>query len=421
MTVKRRTIVGGLIGSGLLAACGGGDAPERALAEADDTAGATERPLELAAAANEAVDLGASPPRVVTLYQGLENPWGLAFLPDGSMLVTERPGRLRRLSVDGSVLSDPIEGLPEIYVKGEGGLLDVAIDPEFGPTKRWVYLTFAEPGFVGATATMAGTAVFRAWLTRDHKRLTEGRVIFRAEPKVYGSSHFGSRLAFRSDGSLFVTLGDRGQRDLAQDLGSHLGKIVRIWRNGDVPKANPFAKVRGARPEIFSVGHRNVQGAAFHPATDALYISEHGPQGGDEINLVRIGRNYGWPRISYGCEYGTDVATCEVIGGATEAPGLEQPLAYWSPKGTAPSGIAFYTGDKFPEWQGSLLVSSLGGKVFWGGASLWRLTIRWNRVVAREVLLPELNDRIRNVRQGPDGWIYLLTDRPDGRVLRVER
>lgn len=359
-------------------------------------------------------------PRAVTFRDGLEHPWGLAFLPDGSMLVTERPGRLRHVSADGLTLSPPIEGVPEVVAKGQGGLLDVALAPDFGPTQRLVYLTYAEPGR-GENAGRSGTAVARGWLSRDHRRLLNVEVIFRQQPKVFGASQYGGRMAWRPDGTLFVTLGERSSfRDLAQDLRTHFGKVVRLHANGRVPANNPFAGRPWAQPEIFSLGHRNPQGAAVHPETGALWVAEHGPQGGDEINVVRIGRNYGWPLISYGCEYGSDPETCIVVGGATQAPGLEQPAAYWVPKSIAPSGISFYFGDKFPEWKGSLFVASLNGKPV-QGMSLWRLTVRFNQVVAREALFQDLGERIRHVREGPDGWLYLLTDSPTGRIIRIER
>lgn len=355
----------------------------------------------------------AAPLFVRPVAQGLDHPWSLAFLPDGSMLVTERPGRLRHVRRDGS-LSRPLDGLPTVDARGQGGLLDVVLDPAFTANRR-IYLSYAEPGS-GAEAGLNGTAVARGTLSKTLDRIEDLRVIFRQVPKRRSTGHFGSRLVFGRDGTLFVTLGDRQLfRDEAQNPASHLGKIVRIQTDGSAPPDNPFLGRPGYAPELWSLGHRNVQGAALHPETGELWISEHGPQGGDELNLTRAGGNYGWPRISFGCEYGSPVGDCTPVGGATAAPGLEQPAACWVPVSIAPSGMAFYTGDRYPEWRGSLFMGALAGQ------ALWRVELRGAMVVFREPLLAELRTRIRDVRQGPDGWLYLLTDEPRGRILRLER
>ncbi len=337
--------------------------------------------------------------RVVTVASGLERPWAVAFLPDRRMLVTERPGRLRILEADGR-LSPPLAGVPDVFARGQGGLLDVALDPRFSEN-RLVYLSYAEPGSDGA-----GTAVARGRLGAD--RLEAVEVIFRQKPKVSGPNHWGSRLVFARDGTLFVTLGDRfNYRDRAQDLSVHIGKLVRINPDGSVPKDNPFVGRAGALPEIWSYGHRNSQGAALHPVTGVLWEHEHGARGGDEINVPEPGKNYGWPVITYGVDY-----SGEKIGEGTRKAGMEQPIHYWDPS-IAPSGMAFYTGDAFPVWKGNLFVGALAGRM------LVRLELDGTRVVREERLLTDLGERIRDVRQGPDGFLYLLTDGPNGRLLRV--
>jgi glucose/arabinose dehydrogenase len=338
--------------------------------------------------------------RVVTVADGLDHPWGMAFLPDGALLVTERSGQLR-LVRDGEV-SDPIAGVPEVRDRGQGGLLDVALDPNFATT-RLVYLSYSEAGGEGA-----GTAVARGRL--DGARLDNTQVIFRQQPKTGGGNHFGSRLVFARDGTLFVTLGERfDYRDEAQNPANHLGKIVRINPDGSVPSDNPFVgRGDGARPEIWSLGHRNVQGAAINPETGALWTDEHGPRGGDEINIPQAGKNYGWPVIGYGVHY-----SGAKIGVGTAKPGLEQPVYYWDPS-IAPSGMAFYTGDRFAGWRGNLFVGALKYRL------LVRLELDGARVIAEERMLQDLDERIRDVRQGPDGLIYLLTDSDDGRILRLE-
>ena len=342
-----------------------------------------------------------APVRVETSASGLERPWGLAFLPDGRMLVTERPGRLRIVSRDGR-LSPPLGGVPPVFAQGQGGLLDVALDPKFAEN-RLVYLSYAEPGENGT----AGTAVARGRLGTN--RLEGVRVIYRQEPKVSGSNnHFGSRLVFRRDGTLFITQGDRyNQRDKVQDLTNDFGKIVRINPDGTIPKDNPFVGKTGARPEIWSYGHRNVQCAALHPETGELWTVEHGARGGDELNHPEAGKNYGWPVITYGVDY-----SGFKIGEGTAKPGMEQPVYFWDPV-IAPCGMTFYTGDAFPQWKGSVFVGSLTPGL------LVRLTLDSGRVAEEERYLGDLHERIRDVRQGPDGLLYLLTDNPEGRILRL--
>lgn len=346
--------------------------------------------------------------RVVTVASGLSYPWGLAFLPEGDMLVTERTGALRLVSRNGH-LSPPLTGLPAILVQGQGGLLDIALDPDF-TRNRLVYLSYAEAG----EPNHNGLAVARGVLNAERTALEKVQVIFRQQPKADSSGHFGGRLAFSRDGHLFITLGDRQrdeERTKAQQLSTLHGKIVRILPDGRIPADNPFVSTPGARPEIWSLGHRNPQGAALHPDTGELWESEHGPQGGDEINIVRRGRNYGWPIVTYGCEY----ITCSTVGEGRSKSGMEEPLIWWGPKSVAPSGLVFYTGNRYPEWQGNLFSGALAGE------ALWRLTLAGNRIVARQALLTELGERIRDVRQGPDGWLYLLTDSSNGSILRLER
>jgi glucose/arabinose dehydrogenase len=338
--------------------------------------------------------------KVDTVARGLEHPWGLAFLPDGRMLVTERPGRLRLVDRQGR-LSEPLAGVPEVVAQGQGGLLDVAIAPRF-PDNRLVYLSYAEPGEGGT----AGTAVARGRLTDN--RLEDMQVIYRQQPKVKGIAHFGSRLVFARDGALFITQGDRyDYREQAQNLSSGLGKIVRIHPDGAVPRDNPFVGRDSARPEIWSYGHRNVQAAALHPETGQLWTVEHGARGGDELNHPEAGKNYGWPVITYGVDYNG-----MRIGQGTAKPGMEQPVYYWDPV-IAPSGMTFYSGDAFPGWKGSVLIGSLKPGL------LVRLTLKDGTVAQEERYLAELRERIRDVRQGPDGLLYLLTDSDDGKILRI--
>ncbi|MFZ1414714.1 MAG: PQQ-dependent sugar dehydrogenase [Defluviicoccus sp.] len=342
--------------------------------------------------------------RLRTVARGLEHPWAIAFLPDGRLLVTERPGRLRIVAADGR-LSVPVAGVPAVYAEGQGGLLDIALDPRFADN-RLIYFSFSEAGSGGA-----GTAVGRGRLINDAAgadRLDDVTVIFRQQPKVRGGLHFGSRLVFGRDGTLFVTLGERYQRERAQRPGEHLGKLVRINADGTVPADNPFVNTSGILPEIYSLGHRNVQGAALHPVTGRLWTIEHGARGGDEINTPEAGRNYGWPIITYGLDY-----SGARIGEGTAKEGLEQPLWYWDPS-IAPSGAAFYTSARFPAWHGNLFVGALKSRL------LVRLELDGMKVVHEERLLADLQERIRDVRAGPDGFVYLATDSPDGRILRLE-
>jgi glucose/arabinose dehydrogenase len=316
------------------------------------------------------------------------------------MLVTERPGRLR--IVDRGRASEPLGGVPPVAARGQGGLLDIALDPRFAEN-RLVYLSYAEPGPSGT----AGTAVARGRLGEG--RLDGVQVIYRQRPKVQGPNHFGSRLVFARDGTLFVTQGDRfTYRDGAQDLSVDFGKIMRINPDGSVPADNPFVGRPNARPEIWSYGHRNVQAAALDPRTGQLWTVEHGARGGDELNHPEAGKNYGWPVITYGIDY-----SGAKIGEGTARPGMEQPVYYWDPV-IAPSGMTFYTGDAFPGWKGSALVGSLRPGL------LVRLTLENGRVTREERYLGDLGERIRNVRQGPDGLLYLLTDSSDGRILQVK-
>lgn len=336
---------------------------------------------------------------------GLDHPWSLVFLPDGGMLVTERPGRLRRIAADGRV-SAPITGLPDIFVDGQAGLLDVALSPAYAQD-GWVYLAFAEPNFRG---NKAGTAVVRGKLRGD--ALVDATVVYRQEPKLSHGTHVGARLVFDDGGNLFVTHGDnRVGAATAQELDKLSGKIVRIRPDGSVPADNPFVGKAGARGEIWSYGHRNVQGAALHPVTRQLWATEHGPMGGDELNLPKPGLNYGWPVVTHGVDYsGRPVPGSQ----GSEAPGMEPPHHVWK---VSPglSGMAFYTGDALPGWKGNLFLGALASK------ALIRLELDGDRVVHEERLLADRNQRIRDVRQGPDGALYVLVDAPvpDGKLLRI--
>ena len=395
---SRRTTLGWLLalaGATAAAACGGsGD-------DAPAVAGPAPAPAPAPAPPPASSSITAT-----TFTSGLSSPWGMAFLPDARILVTLKGGSLVIVSADGKTVSAPLSGVPAVNSSGQGGLLDVAIDPDFATTP-WVYLSYSEDGAGGS-----GTAVARGQLVGN--ALQNVQVIFRQLPKVSGSGHYGSRLVFRNDKTLFVTLGERQQGSPAQDLTGHLGKVVRINRDGSVPAGNPDFGA-GSRRELWSVGHRNPQGAALHPGTGELWQSEHGPQGGDEINISRAGANFGWPNVSYGCNYGDPGGNACRIGGGTHAPTYVEPLTTWTPTSIAPSGLAFYTGSMFPEWQGNLFMGALAG------TALWRLTLSGNTVTAREELLKSLGERIRDVRQGPDGALYLLTDGSGGRILRVAR
>ncbi|MDZ4294913.1 MAG: PQQ-dependent sugar dehydrogenase [Hydrogenophaga sp.] len=340
--------------------------------------------------------------RVEVVASGLQNPWGVAFIDGGRFLVTERPGRMRVVAADGR-LGEPLAGLPEVDAGGQGGLLDVITDSDFA-RNRTVYFCYAEPGTGGNS-----TALASARLSADATRLEAVKVLFSQAPKFSSRAHFGCRIVEAPDGLLFLTLGDRfSRKDDAQTLDNHHGKVVRIAKDGSVPPGNPFVGRAGAKPEIWSLGHRNLQGAALGP-DGRLWTSEHGPQGGDEINRPEAGKNYGWPVITYGENYGGGA-----IGeGITAKAGLEQPVFQWTPS-IAPSGLAFVKGERYGKaWQGNLLAGSLKFRY------LARLEVSGGRVVKEERLLPDLNARVRDVREGPDGFIYLLTDERNGRLLRL--
>ena len=373
---------GTMLAAALLAACSAGSPPS--LAE------------------DRVIETEEGPIRITAVAQGLEHPWGLDFLPDGRMLVTERPGRLRIVAADGT-LSAPLGGVPPVRAVGQGGLLDVALDPGFADN-RLVYISYAEPG----EGDESGTAVARGRLT--DAGLEQVEVLFRQVPKVDSKHHYGSRLVFDRSGRLFITLGDRGnQRPLVQDLTAHIGKVIRLERDGSVPADNPFVGRDGALPEVFSFGHRNIQGAALHPASGELWTHEHGPRGGDEVNITRAGLNYGWPVITYGREYHGPA-----IGEGSEKVGMEQPLHYWVPS-IAPSGMAFYTAEAIPGWRGNLLVGALAAQ------QVARLVLSADNKVVHEERIP-IGERVREVVQGPDGAVYLLTDTGNAsRILRLTR
>jgi aldose sugar dehydrogenase len=337
--------------------------------------------------------------RAVTIAEGLQNAWGLAFLPNGDMLVTERPGRLRLIR-DGQLQPDPVPGVPEVAARGQGGLLDVALHPAFADN-RFVYLSYSKPGPDGAT-----TAVVRGRF--DGSRLSDLEEVFEARAWSNAGQHFGSRLVFDDHGYLFISVGERGAMQEAQNLGNHQGTIIRLHDDGRVPSDNPFVGQSGALPEIWAYGVRNPQGMVLHPTTRELWELEHGPRGGDEVNLVLPGRNYGWPVITYGINYNG-----QPISDITEKEGMEQPLYHWTPS-IATSGLAFYTGDAFPQWKGSLLAGGLTGRY------VARLTVDGHRVIAEEKLMEGFGERIRDVRDGPDGSIYVLTDAPQGQLVRLE-
>jgi aldose sugar dehydrogenase len=361
--------------------------------------------LALPAAADEIFETENGPINVEAFASGLSHPWGLTFLPEGGMLVTERGGNLRFVSDSGDV-SDPISGVPQVVARGQGGLLDVALHPAFADN-RLVYLTFSEAGDRGVN----GTAVARGALNADMTALDNVEVIFRQMPKVASNAHFGSRLVFDNDGLLWVTLGERSAaqfRVMAQDLDAHLGKVIRIHDDGSVPADNPFVGVDGALHEIWSYGHRNPQGMALHPETGDVWTHEHGPRGGDEVQIPRAGANHGWPVFSYGTEYSGAPIT-DADGYPAE---FAEPIHQWTPS-IAPSGMAFYNGDLVPAWNGDLLVGALAGQ------RLVRLELDGDSVVGEEHLLQGMGKRIRDVRNGPDGAVYLLTDEADGEILRI--
>ena len=339
--------------------------------------------------------------RAETVAQGLETPWALSFMPDGRLLVTERPGRLRIVSLDGTV-SSPLGGVPAVRARGQGGLLDVALDPAFAQN-RVIYLSFSEPG--DGDGDVGGTAVARARL--GDGRLEDVRVIYSQRPKLATGQHFGSRLVFRRDGTLFITQGDRGTRPMVQDLATGVGKVMRINTDGTVPRDNPFVGREGVLPEIWSSGHRNAQAAALDPSTGELWTVEHGARGGDELNNPKAGLNYGWPVITYGIDYNGSR-----IGEGAVREGMEQPVYYWDPV-IAPSGMAFYTGTRYPGWQGSVIIGGLASQ------ALVRLEMRDGKVTREERYLGELGERVRDVEQGPDGFLYIVTDSSNGQVMRI--
>ena len=338
--------------------------------------------------------------RIETLAEGLDHPWSVAFLPGGGMLITEREGRLR-LFRDGKLHPKPIAGVPAVFAEGQGGLHDIVLHPDYA-RNRLVYLAYAAREGGGAH-----TRVTRFRLDLDRHALVDPKRIFDGRPKVGSSHHFGGRMAFDRGGYLFLTVGERGERESAQRLDTHAGTMIRLRDDGSVPPDNPFVGRDDALPEIYSYGHRNPQGIALHPQTGEVWIHEHGPRGGDEINIVRPGRNYGWPKIGYGTHY-----SGAKIGVGTKAPEMEQPLHYWVPS-IAPSGMAFYTADAFPDWRGSLFAGALVGEL------LVRLELDGERVVREERLLEGTLGRIRDVRAGPDGFLYITTDASDGRLLRL--
>ena len=343
--------------------------------------------------------------RAVTVIRGLQNPWSIAFLPDGRMLVTERPGRIRIVSKDFQLEPKPVEGLPEIIATGQGGLFDVALHPQYAQN-GWIYWAYNAPGPGGW-----GTALARGKLDRDMSgyRMSDIQVLFSMEPKTRAGHHFGGRIVLDGKGMLYLTLGDRGDMPRAQKLDDHAGSVIRLHDDGRVPADNPFVSRAGSKPEKFTLGNRNMQGAALHPQTGELWTHEHGPQGGDEINLMRAGRNFGWPVITYGVNYGIGTK----IGEGNSKPGMEQPLHVWVPS-IAPSGMAFYTGNQFPNWKGNLLIGALRDEM------LVRLELNGEKVVREERLLKGHIGRIRDVRVGPDGLVYLLTDEREGAVVRLE-
>ncbi len=338
--------------------------------------------------------------QVEKVTDGLEHPWGMAFLPNGDMLITERPGSLRLLA-GGALDPNPISGVPKVFAYGQGGLLDVATDPAFADN-NFIYLSYAGIDEDGRSSTR----VARGRLLDGE--LADFEVIFRSNSASGSGAHWGSRLAFDPAGDLYITLGDRGNKDQAQNLARHAGSVARIKPDGSVPDDNPFIGQSGVRPEIYSYGHRNPQGMAVHPETGRVWTQEHGPRGGDEVNLIEAGANYGWPAISWGINY-----SGEPIGaGLREQDGMAQPVHFWDPS-IAPSGMTFYSGDAFPEWQGDLFVGALKFQL------IARLEMDGDKVVAEERLLQGELGRIRDVRSGPDGFLYILTDDPNGGLYRI--
>jgi len=381
----------------VVSACSQGDAPTAARAVDGPQAAPATSAADTRITSSQLGKL-----RVTTVASGLEHPWALAFLPDGRMLVTERAGRMRIVAAKGS-LSEPLAGVPAVVAEGQGGLFDVQLAPDFDSSQR-IYFSYAEPG----EGKLASTAVAHARLS--DVGLEDVQVIFSQKPKLDTRHHFGSRLVFDGAGHLFITLGDRGVRPSAQDLSSHMGGVMRVNLDGSVPADNPFLSTEGALPEFWSYGHRNQQGAARNPWTGALWTNEHGPKGGDEINIPQPGKNYGWPLATFGINYSGE-AIPEAMG--ETAPGTERPHHYW-PVSPGISGMAFYDHARFPAWQNSVFIGSLAQRL------LIRLSLDGDTVSGEERLLQDQGWRIRDVRVGPDGAIYVVTDEPDGRIVKLE-
>jgi aldose sugar dehydrogenase len=339
--------------------------------------------------------------RPVTVADGLDHPWSIAFLPDGEFLVTERSGKLLHIKPDGK--KTDISGMPEVHSRGQAGLFDVATAPDF-ISSGIIYLSYAGSGPGGNN-----TELVRAKVSLDEMLLMEKQVIFRASPKVSGNNHYGGRILFAPDGALFLTLGDRFEyRNEAQNTSNHLGAIVRLNPDGSIPADNPLKDKSDARPEIYSYGHRNVQGIALQPGTGLIWSHEHGPRGGDEVNILKAGANYGWPAVTFGEEYSGGK-----ISDKTSAPGMEDPVLHWTPS-IAPSGMTFYSGSHFPEWQGDIFLGALAGQ------HLRRLKVQGTKIIGEEILMEGIRERIRDVRSGPDGFLYILTDSSAGRLIRLE-
>ena len=372
------------------------------LAGCDRSPSASDAPTAATPEAARDVPTQAGPMRVAVVARGLEHPWAVAPLPDGSFLVTERAGRLRRVAADGSV-SAPLAGVPAVFAEGQGGLLDVVPAPDFATSRR-IWLSYAEPG----PDDTAGTAVGTATLGAD--RIEGFRRIYQQQPKLEGPNHFGSRIAFDDAGHVFISQGERNDRPTAQKLDMLQGKLVRLNLDGSVPRDNPFVGRAGARPEIWSYGHRNSQSLAIDPRTGRLWEAEHGPRGGDEINLPQPGRNYGWPLVTHGINY-SGLKIPEATG--ETAPGIEAPHHVWE-KSPALSGMAFYTGRPQSKWNDSLFIGALAGR------ALIRLSLQGDRIVAEDRLLEDREERVRDVRVGADGNVYVVTDEPDGVLLRLE-
>ena len=343
-------------------------------------------------------------PRTVILNSSLKSPWGLAFLPDGRMLVTQKAGSILLLDAQGERTIATL-AVPPVVFRNQGGLLDVAVDPDFA-RDPWIYWTYTEAGS-GAEEALSGTALARGRLIGN--ALQDIQVIYRQAPKTTGAGHFGARIVFRPDKTMFVTLGERQKLDPAQDLDGTLGKVIRLNRDGSVPEGNPG--ISQTRPEIWTYGHRNPQGAALRPGTSELWVNEHGPQGGDELNRIVAGRNYGWPKVSYGCPYGAPKGEACRYGGGVHEPAYEPPVSFWVPTSIGPSGLVFYSGRRFPQWKGDAFIGALAG------TAVWRVRLDGNREVARERLFADLRERVRDIREGPEGHLYLLTD--SGKLIQI--